>query len=221
MRIPTRHKIQQFQKELLTWYAANGRHHFNWRKPEMTAYNIIIAEVLLQRTSASKVQQFHADFITSYPNWKSIIEAGIEKVEHSFRPLGLFRQRAARLMSLAVAMQEMGKLPENPSDLEELPFFGQYLTYAVQLQVYGMKRPLLDLNMARVLERRFGERKKSDIRYDTNLQELAFAVVDSEDSVRLSWAILDFASAVCRSGKPFCHSCQLSKGCHFFTSLNK
>lgn len=50
-------KIRIFQYELLSWYAVNGR-KFPWRKDDLTSYEYIISEVLLQRTKAETVAFF-------------------------------------------------------------------------------------------------------------------------------------------------------------------
>ncbi len=44
-------------------------------------------------------------------------------------------------------------------------------------------RPLLDVNMSRVLERYFGPRSLADIRYDPYLQNLAQRLVACDDSL--------------------------------------
>lgn len=50
-----------------------------------------------------------------------------------------------------------------------MPMMGQYITNAFELYILNIlkkKSPLLDVNMARLLERFFGERKLADIRHD-------------------------------------------------------
>ncbi|MFM7022382.1 MAG: hypothetical protein ACKOXB_05350 [Flavobacteriales bacterium] len=84
---------------------------------------------------------------------------------------------------------------------------GQYISNAVELVVYNKPSPLIDVNMARVLERFFGPRKMADIRYDPYLQELAYKVVNHKNAKEVNWAILDFAALVCRfqsAGKRIC-----------------
>lgn len=56
--------------------------------------------------------------------------------------------------------------------------------------------------MARLLERFFGKRRLSDIRYDPYLQTLAYKVVNVENSEEMNWAILDYASLICKKNFP-------------------
>ena len=187
----TQENINELQSKLLGWYTVNGR-KFPWRKGKLTTYQIIISEALLQRTKAETVSIFFEDFITLFPNWESIVSAETETIENFLHPLGLYRQRAKRLQSLAEEMlRRKGEIPTNRKELESIPFLGQYITNAVELIILKQPSPLLDVNMARVLERYFGERKMADIRYDPYLQKLSFLVVDHVKSKEINWGLLN------------------------------
>ncbi len=82
---------------------------------------------------------------------------------------------------------------------------GQYITNAFELYILKKQSPLLDINMARLLERFFGKRQLVDIRHDPYLQTLAYRVVNIENSKELNWAILDFAALICKRNKPLCN----------------
>jgi A/G-specific adenine glycosylase len=108
-----------------------------------------------------------------------------------------------------------GQFPRTREEIEELPNVGQYIANAILLLCHGEPQPLLDVNMARVLERFFGPRKLADIRYDPYLQSLARAVVNAKDPVIVNWAILDHASVVCKIARPLCSSCPVMGRCKF------
>ena len=208
-------KIYFFQKKILRWYSSFGR-DFYWRKHNLTKFEYIIAEVLLQRTKAETVAKFYPSFIAKFPNWHFIANAPNNEIEDILRPVGLYTQRAKRLKSLAIEMVKRdGKLPKDRQDLESIPFMGQYIANAVELVIFKKASPLMDVNMSRVLERFFGERKLADIRHDTYLQELAYKVVAHAKSKKINWAILDFAALVCQARKPKCPICPLLSACKF------
>lgn len=92
---------------------------------------------------------------------------------------------------------------------------GQYIANAAMSVINDEPYPLLDVNMARVLERYFGKRKLADIRYDPFLQELAHNLVTTKNSKVVNWAVLDIASAICISGNSKCSSCFLNNRCKF------
>ena len=208
-------KILFFQSELLKWFEINQR-DFPWRKKSMSNYQYIIAEVLLQRTKAETVAKFYPLFIVKYPSWKKLCQATESDLQDFLKPIGLYKQRGKRLYDLAQEMKKRsGRLPQKRSQFEELSMVGQYIANAYELFILNRPSPLLDVNMARVLERFFGPRIKVDIRHDSYLQDLSRKVVSHSKSKELNWAILDFAALVCTSQKPNCQECIVSKNCPF------
>ncbi|MCG8696632.1 MAG: hypothetical protein MI922_01155 [Bacteroidales bacterium] len=214
--------IEYFQKKLLDWYKDNGR-TFPWRNKSATNYELIISEVFLQRTKAETASKFLPSFLKKYPSWKMLGEATETELQEITKPLGLYKQRGSRLYKLAQELKRRkGRFPKERNQIAEIPMMGQYITNAYELYVLKKKSPLLDVNMARLLERFFGERKLADIRHDPYLQTLAYRVVSIEESKELNWAILDYASLVCKKQKPKCHTCLISSKCRLYgETLNK
>lgn len=213
----TKSRITLYQKKILKWYKAAGRHQLPWRKEGLSSYEIVIAEVLLQRTKAETIGKFYTGFLKGFPNWEAIAIVDTSFLEWQLKPVGLYRQRAKRLKDLAIEMvKRKGSFPNDRKSLEQIPFLGQYIINAIELQIFNKPSPLLDVNMARVLERYFGERKMADIRYDPYLQDLAYKVVNHPNSKEINWAILDFAAKVCSARKPLCNTCLFSNTCVFY-----
>lgn len=220
MAIIDKEYIIEFQVKLLKWYEINAR-TFPWRMSNLSNYQIIIAETLLQRTKAKTVSKFYQGFIKKFSSWEALAEAKIEDLEDFLKPIGLYRQRANRLQKLTSEMiKRNGLIPNRRSDLETITFLGQYISNSVELLIFNKPVPLLDVNMARLLERYFGERHLVDIRYDPYLQKLSYDVVNHKKSKELSWAILDFAALVCKSRKPRCTACIFKLNCIFFIGHN-
>ena len=211
--------VGDFQTKLLIWYLSNGR-DFPWRKSNLTPYKLIIAEVLLQRTKAETVKGFYNKFLRRFPSWKSLSTSNEEVISNYLKPIGLHRQRGKRLKNLAVEMaRRNGKLPHERDELENIPFFGQYMINAIELLIFKKDSPLIDVNMSRVLERYFRKRQLSDIRYDPFLQSLATSAITHKFSRELNWAILDFAALICIARNPRCNICMLTAKCTYFKSL--
>lgn len=112
-----------------------------------------------------------------------------------------------------------GRFPRDRQEIEGLPGVGQYIANAIQLFCHGEPMPLLDVNMARVLERYFRPRQLADIRYDPYLQELSLRIVNCNDPQQMNWAILDFAGIICKVKDPKHEICPLSKGCFFLKQM--
>jgi A/G-specific adenine glycosylase len=205
-------EIESFCARLLSWYASHGR-SFPWRAPAAPLFEQIVSEVLLQRTTATVVGAFLPSFVEKFPTWEAIAAASEDDLGDSLRPIGLWRRRATSLRHLAVELVRRHSVyPATREELESLPAVGQYVASAILLFAHDEAEPLLDGNMARVLERYFGPRKLADIRYDPYLQGLAKAVVRA-NAKEVNWAILDLGNLVCRIRNPLCTECPLLAGC--------
>lgn len=212
-RAPAGVRVASFRRALLGWFGQCGR-NFPWRSARSTEYERIVSEVLLQRTRAETVAAFYPAFFAAFPTWDLLAGASEGRLRHFLKPLGLWRRRASALRRLSAAAVEIGgRFPSCRDALEDIPGVGQYVASAILLFQHGIPAPLLDVNMARVLERYFGRRRLADIRWDPYLQALALMVVKSSRSKEVNWAFLDFGALVCKAHNPACVSCVLRSGC--------
>ncbi len=215
---PSSAKIADLQRSLLNWFGTFGR-AFPWRKKRATKYQKVIAEVLLQRTKADVVGRMFPAFVAKFPSWKKLATCSESELEEILRPLGLWKRRAASLGALTQIMaRRRGRYPKERDEIEQLPGVGQYICNAILMFDQGQCQPLLDVNMARVLERVFRPRSLSDIRYDPYLQSLAMNIVAHSQPSNLNWAFLDLASSICTIRSPKCPMCPLVRTCCFAQS---
>lgn len=211
--------IASFSGRLAVWFAYHGR-TFPWRARSASPFHLLLAELLLQRTRATIVVAEWPRITLRLTNWSDIVACDPEELEDLLSPLGLAHRRSAAIKELARAILSCrGELPSTRAALEQLPGIGQYIAGAFLTAVCGEAEPLLDVNMARLLERFFGPRHRSDIRDDPYLQGLSRRVLrqGASSPLNLNWAMLDLASAICKKGIPHCSACPLTAGCLWFS----
>lgn len=214
----TVNKARWCRHQLATWYDQHGR-QFPWRSSSADLFQQVVSEILLQRTHASTVGQFGPPFFRRFRSWNDINAVPTVRLEEVLRPIGLWRRRASALKALARMMVERaGVFPASRDELESLPGVGQYVASSVLLFAYRRAEPLLDGNMARVIERVFEPRRLVDIRYDSRLQAIARFMICSRDPVRSNWALLDVAAAHCVPRGPKCVQCPLMIRCNYATA---
>jgi A/G-specific adenine glycosylase len=212
--LPSYASIDSVRLRLLRWFAENGR-SMPWRKSDASLYAQIISEILLQQTIAKRVANLFPDFLRRFHSWRSVNNATLRELEDALKPLGLWRRRAVALKSLARELATRRyEWPPSRKQLEQMPAVGQYVASAVLLFAYGLPEPLLDVNMARVLERYYRPRQLADLRDDPFLQRLARVLV-MKQTIRVNWAILDLGAIVCTARKPDCPQCPLRRGCAY------
>jgi len=208
-------RVRALRKLILAWFRREGR-AFRWRDADASNYVRVVSEILLQRTRADTVAAFFPRFLKRFPGWGHLAAAGEEEMRAFLEPIGLWRRKASSLRALGQEMQRRkGRFPCTRTEIEALPGIGQYIANAILLLCHGQPQPLLDVNMARVLERIFGPRQMVDIRYDPYLQILARRVVGKGNPVKLNWAILDLAAMICTPRDPKCPQCPLVSTCKF------
>src|SRR5258708_19186821 len=144
-------RIPWLRRRLLSWFERSGR-SFPWRDPGKTPYEVIVTEILLQRTTAAGVARAYSGFIERYPSWASLAQVPTERLESALRPLGPLQQKAQAFQQLAQSIDANGGvIPRMRAELERLLGIGPCTASAVLASVYGRAEALLDVNMARLL----------------------------------------------------------------------
>lgn len=211
-----REDIHYLRRVLLNWFSQNRR-TFPWREGELTNYQLIFTEILLQRTQADTVAKYFDTFFNRYPGWDELSRASLSELEEILRPLGLYKHRAKRIYKVVSEFNErQGSLPRNRGELQESSLASLYISNAYELFVLSRRAALLDVNMARVLRRYLIPGEAVDVRLDSPLQALAREVVNVKRCKDLNWAILDFAAMICKARNPRCSECPLKVKCRHF-----
>ena len=207
-------KIQWFRSVLLVWAEQNLR-DYPWRRTT-EPYNLLIAELLLQRTDADTVAPIYKTFLNRYPTLDELTKATVEDIATLLKPLGLFF-RAERLWQTAQIVTEKyrGNVPDSETELLKLPGVGIYTARAIRSQAFQQPTVVLDTNVARIIERFFGiegERVKSRCKILWNAAE---KIAPSTKVGLWNLALLDFGAIICTARKPKCSECPLNQKCHW------
>jgi A/G-specific adenine glycosylase len=210
-------KNESFTKQLLDWFESNKR-DFSWRKPGLTPFQLLIAEIMLQKTGANQVENLFPVFIKKFPDAISIGKIKDEKLEEFLHPLGLFKRRARDIKKTAQQINENGnKVPRTRKELMELPGVGEYIANAVLCFALKKPVPIVDANVGRIMKRVFSFPVKSAPSRDKNLFEKMKEILPKKKARDFNLALLDFAALICLPRKPRCDECPLSQSCDFFS----
>lgn len=209
-------KLTFLGTELVYWYEHGGGRPFPWRSPGTPLYELVCVEVLLQRTKAQTVAGFYHRFFERFPSWRELADAPTDELEEFLKPIGLWKRRAGSLRALAAyAAAHDGMFPSRYEELLSVPAVGQYVAHAILMFHHGKRYPLVDVNMARVVERFIRPRILADIRYDPWLQQACKWLVRKGDPRKVNWSLLDHAALTCRARDPLCSDCPVARRCAF------
>ena len=202
---------------LLDWFESNKR-NYSWRQPDLTPFQLLIAEIMLQKTGANQVQNIFPEFIEKYPDAESVSKIKEEDLEEILHPLGLFKRRARDIKKTAEMIVKNGnKIPKSRKALMELPGVGEYIANAVLCFAYKKAVPIVDANVGRVMKRVYSFPVKSAPSRDKNLLEQMKEILPKEKARDFNLALLDFAALVCLPKNPRCGECPLLKSCDFYS----
>jgi A/G-specific adenine glycosylase len=203
-----------FRRVVLAFHGAFAR-DFPWRN-STNPYEVLVGEVLLQRTSGSHVSAIYDDFLRRWPTPECLARARVSSIMSMIRPLGLAK-RAPLLKRLGAAIVEAGGVPREPEQLAQLPGVGAYAARAVPVFASGRDLPLVDWVIARVLRRYFGMPSLRRPNADRELWSLAEGLARKGRARDLWLGTLDLAADVCKP-RPNCPECPLVRSCDFFAS---
>lgn len=204
--------IEKFRAALLEWSEENLR-SFPWRVTS-NPYEILIAEILLQKTAAEKVEPIYNELISAYPSLEKLSEADQENLVDIIYSLGLQNQRSNALIAIGQELRNT-EVPHDAKELLELPYVGRYAANATLCFAFGEPLPIVDSNVIRVYNRIFD--KEFDYRSE-NTWSFAATVLPVNDACRFNLAILDFAAMICVPKVPECDSCFFTDHCHYHQS---
>jgi len=199
---------------LLEWWKKNKR-HFPWRRRK-NPYAILIAEMLLRKTTAKQVEKMYSSFLKKYPSPKALSEAKKNKLKKILTPLGIEHHRTNLLIEFGKTVIDdfNGKIPSSEKELRKLPGVGPYATNAVLSFSHNKNVPMVDTNFIRVIERVFHfTSSNARARNDSKLWEFAEDLIPNGKSREFNLAVLDFAATVCKSQNPKCNTCILIQIC--------
>ena len=206
---------EEFVEKLLEWYVANGRHELPWRYSDVSPFKLLVAELMLQQTSAEQVLGVYEEFVERYPTAGALLAAPDEDVYEAIEPLGL-RKRTAyfRRASAQLLARHDGRVPDSRSELLQLYGVGEYTAASVLPHAHGRDAMAVDTNVARVIGRAFGLETASEPEAP-EMWDLADRLAPSGRCDDFLLALIDFGAAVCTASNPGCESCPFEEACEY------
>lgn len=204
--------VKEFQKRLIEWGRKN---YVNWPwRRDRTPYRVLIAELLLKRTTRQAAAREYPKFLAKFPDIENIHKASFDEVREAFLPLGLYNQRAKQLKELAQVVVEKygGKIPSDIETLKKLPGINDYIAGAVLSFGFGRLAPIPDANVLRIMARVTGF-SRSSAGGRRKIYRVLERLVPKDRHVEFNYALLDLGGSACHYQWPKCKECPLRDFC--------
>jgi A/G-specific adenine glycosylase len=208
-----------FTNKLLSWYKIHKR-DLPWRCKEVTPYQVLVSEIMLQQTQVDRVIIKYHEFLDLFPSIQSLANASSSQIVHAWSGLG-YNRRALMLHKFAQVVIEKynGVIPSSYEELLKLPGIGPYAAGSIAAFAYNKEVPAIDVNVRRVFMRFFSGEDQGLPMKSMQEKELFFLVKNTiplGKSSEFHNALMDFASLVCTRKSPVCSSCVMKDNCLFF-----
>lgn len=187
------------------------------RAADVSDWGTLVFEIMSQQTPIARVQPIWLEWMERWPTPEDVAAASSADIIVAWANLG-YPSRALRLKACAAAIVEKhgGEVPLSLKELTLLPGVGTYTASALLAFRHGIRVPVLDTNVRRVLVRFLDGRefpphttpsKAETMRADAILPE------DGHHAAEVSLSLMEFGALVCTQLSPSCDECPISNNC--------
>ena len=202
---------------LLSFFGDHGR-DLPWRRPDAGPWGVMVSEFMLQQTPVVRVLPVYEVWMHRWPRPADLAADSPGDALREWGRLG-YPRRALRLHAAATAVTNEygGCIPSTVDELLLLPGIGEYTARAIAAFAFGLRTPVVDTNVRRVLSR--AVRGVDSIREPATLadrRELeALLPADPPVAATFSAAVMELGALVCTAANPRCPDCPLGDLCRW------
>lgn len=202
-------------ERIADWYAA-GHRDLPWRRPGFPAWGTLVSEFMLQQTPVARVIPALERWLERWPTPADLAAVPPGDAVRAWERLG-YPRRALALHGAATRIAERhgNTVPADVDALLGLPGVGPYTARAVAAFAYGIRTPVVDTNVRRVLARAVrGQGEAGPPRTAADLAEMAAILPEDAERARLVNAgAMELGQVVCTARSPRCDECPLAGVC--------
>jgi len=197
------------------WFVANKR-DLPWRADGYPAWGILVSEIMLQQTPVARVIPRLEQWLDRWPTPAALAASPSGDAVRAWERLG-YPRRALNLHAAAVAItrDHGGVVPADVDQLLALPGIGAYTARAVAAFAYGVRTPVVDTNVRRVLARAVDG--QADAGPPSTKRDLA--AMDAQLPAETGQArtfnagAMELGAVICTARSPRCEQCPIRDQC--------
>ena len=204
--------------QVVRWQEAHGRNHLPWQNTR-DAYRVWLSEIMLQQTQVATVLEYYTRFLARFPDVRELAAAPQDEVLALWSGLGYYsRARNLHRCAQIVVHQYGGEFPRTVDELAALPGIGRSTAGAIAAFCFGVRAPILDANVRRVLTRVLGfGADLAEAKNERALWQQAEALLPRQDlshaMPRYTQGLMDLGAGICLPRNPNCLLCPLQEAC--------
>jgi A/G-specific adenine glycosylase len=199
---------------IIRWFAANKR-ALPWRAEGFSAWGILVSEMMLQQTPVARVIPRLEEWLARWPTPADLAASPAGDAVRAWERLG-YPRRALNLHAAAVAItrDHEGVVPSDVGELLGLPGVGPYTARAVAAFAYGVRTPVVDTNVRRVLARAIDGRSRAGVATAGDLAAMEAQLPAEPAAARdFNAGAMELGAVICTARAPRCELCPIASLC--------
>lgn len=177
-----------------------------------TVYQLAVAVMLSAQTTDVSVNRVTGTLFERYPDAEAMSKAEQKDVEEIIKSIGLYRNKAANVISMSRKLQEefSGVIPDDIYKLTSLPGIGRKSANVILSEGYKHPAIAVDTHVHRV-SARLGLAKETDTPDQTEMK--LRRKFPKENWSKLHHLMIFFGRYRCHSRNPECDDCPFRENC--------
>lgn len=173
---------------------------------------LLISIMLSAQTTDNAVNKVTVHLFEKYRTLEDYINAPVEDIENVIRHLGLYKNKAKNIKSMALMMKVTyhGIFPNKLEELVLLPGVGRKTANVFLAEYYHIPRIAVDTHVERVSVR-LGLAKSSDS--VLKIEEKLMKKFPKDHWIEMHHKLIFFGRYFCKAQKPMCEKCPLVSIC--------
>ncbi|MBY0110062.1 MAG: hypothetical protein K2X90_03060 [Candidatus Babeliaceae bacterium] len=171
-------------------YFKNNRRLFQWRE-EISPYNALVSEIMLQQTQTDRVSYKFPQWLSLFPDFKTLAQASTRDVISAWAGLGYNRRALALHAAAQRVIQEFGgNLPDNPEVLQTFKGIGPNTAGSICAFAFNKPTVFIETNIRAVYIHHFFKHEEKI--HDKQLLPIIEATLDKKNPREWYYALMDY-----------------------------
>ena len=177
-----------------------------------SAFQLLVATILSAQCTDERVNQATPELFRIYPYAASLAKATQEDVERIVKPLGFFRNKAANLRGMALALVERfhGEIPQDIEELITLPGVGRKTASVVLGTWFGIPSGIVVDTHVKRLTNLLGLTSSENPEI---IERDLMAFIPKSEWIEFSHRLIHHGRRTCIARRPKCTECGLLPHC--------
>ena len=183
----------------------NSKCSLNYDSP----FQLLVSTILSAQCTDARVNKVAKRLFKKYPYAIDFYNLPLEILKKEIYSTGFYNNKAKSIKGMATVVVDKydGELPENLSDMVQLPGVGRKTANVVLGNVFNIPSLVVDTHVTRISNLLKFVNNKDAVKIEKDLMK----IVNKDDWTLFAHLIIDHGRAICIANRPRCMNCTISE----------